>query len=112
MKESSLQPPPTSPSSPSVSLPTPSFSSTLPVNPRCLLHKTARMPGLVSKLLIIAAVDGIILQPLAQKGQRSASATKIAYNDHHIGPVLKDGGESESESEGGAKSFEAFGIVG
>ncbi|TVY21650.1 Phosphatidylinositide phosphatase [Lachnellula arida] len=70
------------------------------------------MPGLFQKLLVSAAVDGIILQPVAQKGQRPASATKIAYNDHHIGPVLKDGGESESESEGGGKSFEAFGIVG
>jgi len=78
------------------------------------------MPGLARKILISAAVDGIILQPLAQKGQRPVPATKIAYNNHHIGPVLKDGsegegegeGEGESESEGGGKNFEAFGIVG
>lgn len=66
------------------------------------------MPGLVRKLLIFAAVDGLILQPLAQKGQRPAPATKIAYKDNHIGPVLKDGGENERS----AKSFEAFGVVG
>ncbi|TVY49761.1 Phosphatidylinositide phosphatase [Lachnellula occidentalis] len=70
------------------------------------------MPGLARKILIFAGVEGLILQPLAQqKGQRPASATKIAYNDHHIGPVLKDGVEGESESEGSGKSFEAFGIV-
>ena len=68
------------------------------------------MSGLARKILIFAAVDGVILQPLAHKGQRPAPAAKIGYNDHHIGPVLKDGGESESES--GGKSFEAFAIVG
>jgi hypothetical protein len=66
------------------------------------------MPGLVRKLLIFAAVDGVVLQPLAQKGQRPAPSAKIGYKDHNIGPVLKDGGEGES----GRKSFEAFGIVG
>ncbi|TVY82580.1 Phosphatidylinositide phosphatase [Lachnellula suecica] len=67
------------------------------------------MPGLVRKLLIFAAVDGLILQPLAQKGQRPASAAKISYNEQHsIAPVTKDEGEGEDSS----KSFEAFGIVG
>lgn len=65
------------------------------------------MPGLVRKLLIFAAVDGLVLQPVAQKGQR-APAAKIAYNDNNIGPALKQ----NVEGENGAKSFEAFGIVG
>ncbi|KAM0136564.1 hypothetical protein ACHAO1_004495 [Botrytis cinerea] len=67
------------------------------------------MPGLVRKLLIFAAIDGLILQPAAPKGQRPAPATKIAYKDKHIGPVLSDLQDLEGSS---AKSFEAFGIVG
>ena len=66
------------------------------------------MPGIVRKILVFAAVDGLVLQPLAQRGQRPAPAAKIAYKDNSIGPVLKDEGESESPGKG----FEAFGIVG
>ena len=66
------------------------------------------MPGLVRKLLVFAAIDGLVLQPLAQRGQRPAPAAKIAYRDNSIGPVLKEGGE---ESDPG-KSFESFGIIG
>jgi hypothetical protein len=66
------------------------------------------MPGLVRKLLIFAAVDGLVLQPLAQRGQRPAPAAKIAYRDNSIVPALKDGSE---ENETG-KSFESFGIIG
>lgn len=66
------------------------------------------MPGLVRKVLIFAAVDGLVLQPLAQRGQRPAPAANIAYKDNSIGPVLKDEGEGESPGKG----FEAFGIVG
>lgn len=63
------------------------------------------MPGLARKILIFAAVDGLVLQPVAQRGQRSPSATKIGYKDNYIGPVAKAEG-----SDG--KGFEAFGIVG
>ncbi len=63
------------------------------------------MPGLVRKLLIFAAVDGLVLQPLAHKGQRPAPPVKIAYNNGAIGPVLGDAGEH-------GKGFEAFGVVG
>jgi hypothetical protein len=66
------------------------------------------MPGLVRKILIFAAVDGLVLQPLAQRGQRPAPAAKIAYKDNSIGPVLNDEGDGESPGIG----FEAFGIVG
>jgi hypothetical protein len=65
------------------------------------------MPGLVRKLVIFAAVDGLILQPLAQRGQRPAPATRIGW-DGSIGPALKD----EVDSGSSAKGFEAFGIVG
>jgi hypothetical protein len=66
------------------------------------------MPGLARKILIFAAVDGLVLQPLAQRGQRPAPTVNIAYKDSAIRPVLKDGGQVESIG----KSFEAFGIVG
>jgi hypothetical protein len=63
------------------------------------------MPGLVRKLLIFAAVDGLVLQPLAQKGQRTAPPVKIAYKNNAIGPVLGDVHDQ-------GKGFEAFGVVG
>lgn len=63
------------------------------------------MPVLVRKLLIFAAVDGLVLQPLAHKGQRPAPAVKIAYSNGAIGPVLGDTSEH-------GKGFEAFGVVG
>ena len=65
-------------------------------------------PGLVRKVLVFAAIDGLILQPLGQRGQRLTPAAKIAYKDNNIGPVLRDGVESDEAG----KSFEAFGVVG
>jgi hypothetical protein len=64
-------------------------------------------PGLARKVLIFAAIDGLILQPLGQRGQRPTAA-KITYKDNHIGPAFGDGGGGDE----GAKSFEAFAIVG
>lgn len=69
--------------------------------------ESASMPGLVRKIVIFAAVDGLILQPLAQRGQRPALATKIGW-DSGIGPALKDGVDGGSSGKG----FEVFGIVG
>jgi hypothetical protein len=66
------------------------------------------MPGLVRKILIFAAADGLVLQPLAQRGQRPAQPAKIAYTDNSIGPVLKDGDIADAAG----KSFEAFGVIG
>ncbi|RDW62818.1 hypothetical protein BP5796_11120 [Coleophoma crateriformis] len=66
------------------------------------------MPGLARKILIFAAIDGLVLQPLAQRGQRPAPASKIAYKDKSIALVLQDG----VETDGVGRSFEAFGIVG
>jgi hypothetical protein len=65
-------------------------------------------PGLARKVLIFAAVDGLVLQPLGQRGQRPISATKITYKDNHVGPFLRDGGEGAEVG----KSFEAFGVIG
>lgn len=66
------------------------------------------MPSLVRKIVIFAAVDGLIIQPLAQRGQRPVPAAKIAYKDNIISPALK----VEWESERIEDSFEAFGIIG
>ncbi|KAF8863684.1 hypothetical protein BDZ45DRAFT_583437 [Acephala macrosclerotiorum] len=63
------------------------------------------MPGLVRKLVIFAAIDGLVLQPL---GQRPAPPVQIKYKDNIITPALKDGEDQGSVG----KSFEAFGIVG
>ena len=65
-------------------------------------------PSLARKVLIYAAVDGLVLQPLGQRGQRPVFATKITYKDNNIGPALKHGGEVEEPGKG----FEAFGVVG
>ena len=42
------------------------------------------MPGLVRKLLIYAAVDGLVLQPIAHGNQRVGPAVKIDYRSHGI----------------------------
>lgn len=72
------------------------------------------MPSLVRKLLILAAVDGLVLQPLAPKGQRPAPAAKIAYNDedNNIESVVSHGVDNEGDGDGEGKYFEAFGVVG
>jgi hypothetical protein len=66
------------------------------------------MPGLVRKLVIFAAVDGLVLQPLTQRGQRAPPAATIAYKDSSIAPVQKNEGQEGPPG----RSFEAFGVVG
>lgn len=66
------------------------------------------MPGIIRKLIIFAAVDGLVLQPLAQRGQRPAPATKIVYKDRSIIPHLNVGDDDASV----VNSFESFGVVG
>jgi hypothetical protein len=68
------------------------------------------MPGLVRKLLIFAAVDGLILQPAPPRNHKPATdqAIKIAYNGHSIAPLLKDRRQEDTANE----TLEAHGIVG
>ena len=73
-----------------------------------IVKREEMAPGLARKLLVTAAIDGLVLQPLGQRGQRPSPAAKITYKDNNIGSVSKDGGESGE----GTKSFEAFGVVG
>lgn len=84
---------------------------------------THNMPGIVRKLLIFAAVDGLVLQPVAsprsQNSQRHTTAPlKISYNPPHlISPTISDEshrsrpGSSSGEVASGAY-LEAYGIVG
>jgi hypothetical protein len=67
------------------------------------------MPSLVRKLLIFAAVDGLILQPSPPRNHPPATqqAIKVDYKGN-IGPFLKD----RPEEDTAPVSVEAHGIIG
>ncbi|KAI1758948.1 SacI homology domain-containing protein [Hypoxylon sp. FL1150] len=67
------------------------------------------MPSLARKLLICAAVDGLVIQPLATKGQRTPSPAKIKYGDTTVSSLPRDQSPDTSKPN---SSFEAFGVVG
>lgn len=69
------------------------------------------MPSsLARKVLIAAAVDGLIIQPLAnKKEQKPSPPVKIRYGDATISFVSRDALPDLSVPN---SSFEAFGIVG
>jgi len=64
------------------------------------------MPAIVQKLVIYAAVEGLVLQPFAQRGQRSATAVTIDYKTHAVRPLLQS---LEKERD---KQIECYGIIG
>ncbi|KAI1149387.1 SacI homology domain-containing protein [Nemania diffusa] len=72
------------------------------------------MPGLARKLLICAAVDGLLIQPLANKGQtRVPAPVKIKYGDAAVTSVSRDQATTTTpDSTPPNLSFEAFGIIG
>lgn len=76
------------------------------------------MPSLARKLLICAAVDGLVIQPLATKGQqtpqhqqqqRPSQPVKIKYGDGTVSSIPRDQIPDASRPN---SSFEAFGIIG
>ncbi|KAI2625923.1 SacI homology domain-containing protein [Hypoxylon sp. NC1633] len=67
------------------------------------------MPNIARKLLICAAVDGLVIQPLATKGQRSSPPVKVNYGDATVSTLPRDHTPDTSKPN---SSFEAFGIVG
>jgi hypothetical protein len=68
------------------------------------------MPSsLARKLLICAAVDGLIIQPLAPKGQRASQPVKVKYGDASVTSLSRDQLPDISKPN---STFEAFGIVG
>ena len=72
------------------------------------------MPGLARKVVICAAVDGLVLHPLNSRkdGQRTPLApVRIKYGDASISPCPRDAAPDLSSLPPNS-SFEAFGIVG
>ena len=61
------------------------------------------MPGLARKVLVIAAVEGLILQPLHHKGQRPV---KLEYQSGKLSVV------DHPTSDDKALALECHGIVG
>jgi hypothetical protein len=66
------------------------------------------MPGLVHKLAVLAAVDGLILQPLGHRNQGLPPPILIEYKTRRL-TSLKT---VPAEDRDGGSSFEAHGIVG
>lgn len=68
----------------------------------------SEMPGIVHKLVVTAAVEGLVLQPSALRNQRPAPSIQISYKTNRI--VVLD--ENQLESGRNLPSLEAHGIVG
>ena len=65
------------------------------------------MPGTIRKLVVFAAVDGLVLQPAAQRHQRPTQGLRIAYVTNKIVPLGVG-----SRKDTAAASFDSHGIVG
>jgi hypothetical protein len=64
------------------------------------------MPGLAKKLLIFAAVDGLFLQPVGNKGtEPSSKGFRIDYGTNRVTSAAK-------QDEGDESPLEVHGIVG
>jgi hypothetical protein len=68
------------------------------------------MPGLVRKLLIFAAVDGLVLQPAPPRNHKPTTeqAIKLEYTSNAISPLLKD----RRQEDTAPSTLEVHGIVG
>lgn len=67
------------------------------------------MPAIARKILICAAIDGLIIQPLSSKGQRPFQPVRIKYGDATVSHVAREHVPDASKPE---SSFEAFGVIG
>jgi hypothetical protein len=73
---------------------------------------------LARKVLVAVAEDGLVVQPLGQKGQKerqgSGAAVKILWRGRGsvTGGVGAEGPAGDGKGEWSGKGFEAFGIVG
>src|SRR5579871_5801763 len=68
------------------------------------------MPGIVRRILIFAAVDGLILQPTPPRNHQRTTeqAIKVEYKTNIISPLLKD----ESDANATPATLDTHGIVG
>lgn len=62
---------------------------------------------LIRKLLIFAAVDGLVLQPRSHPHAQQPQAIKIDYKGN-IAPLLRDGDDDDIT----VSSFESHGVIG
>ncbi|OAA59109.1 phosphoinositide phosphatase [Niveomyces insectorum RCEF 264] len=70
------------------------------------------MPGLARRILVCAADNGLVLQPVSsRKDQRPVPSVKLGYGDAAVSSFARDVAV-ESGTTKPAASFEAFGIVG
>lgn len=67
------------------------------------------MPGIARKIIIYAAIDGLIIQPLSSRGQKPFQPVGIKYGDASISTASRDDVPETSNPE---SSFEAFGVIG
>ena len=65
------------------------------------------MPAIVRKLVILAAADGLLLQPSSQRSQRPIPDIQLQYVTNEICPS-----EAAQHGHNELASFEAHGIVG
>lgn len=74
------------------------------------------MPSLVRKILIVAAIDGLILTPLHNRSPKQAGppvgAVKIDYKSKQISPHLVVTGSGDKDEAGDPGSLEVHGIAG
>ncbi|KAF5003372.1 hypothetical protein FDECE_10078 [Fusarium decemcellulare] len=68
------------------------------------------MPAIARKILICAAIDGLIIQPLSSKGQRPFQPVRVKYGDATVSAVARE--HVPDTSKPGSSSFEAFGVIG
>ncbi|KAH7148891.1 SacI homology domain-containing protein [Dactylonectria macrodidyma] len=67
------------------------------------------MPGVARKIIVCAAIDGLIVQPLSSKGQRPFQPVRIKYGDATLSSIPREHVPDSSKPD---SSFEAFGIIG
>jgi hypothetical protein len=68
------------------------------------------MPGIARKILVCAAVDGLVVHPLTSKRESYVSPSyKIKYGDASISQSSREALPDLTKPN---SSFEAFGIVG
>ena len=68
------------------------------------------MSGLARKILICAAVDGLMIQPLSSKGQKPFQLLSIPYGTGNVSPASRD--QTVDGTDHDDSIFEAFGIIG
>ncbi|KAF4996856.1 hypothetical protein FGRMN_4242 [Fusarium graminum] len=67
------------------------------------------MPAIARKLLICAAIDGLVIQPLSSKGQRPFQPVRVKYGEATISHVPREHVPDDTKP---GSSFEAFGVIG